>query len=1370
MRTRFASLLIVVFALVFPSHCVAESGKKGAFASAAIVVGQKADDLERLAAREVQRYLCRISGVLVPLADEGVWKAEPKRPLILVGTVESNPLVASVAGTLGIPTAEALGDQGFVVKSAQVEGRAVVVIAAASPVGVLYGAYTFLEQRGVGFYLGGDTFPGRDLPLEIPALDIQRKPVFAVRGSLPWYNFLNSPTTWDLDDFKYFFDQMSKMKNNFVGFHTYDSEPFAPYKENGKLVYAAPLVTSLNYGWGGVRGLRTDQFGFGTGDYFDQDLFGSRATTQSKDAEDAIRRAQALLAQGLEYGKRRGVRVCVGFEVTGDPTEGKAQADLEKRLRELVRAYPMLDYVWLWQSEGRGGGAELPTLDAPLDVLVQKQRKHFEYLKDPRRIAEAVRVSEYARLGHAILKRIAPRMRVIVSGWGGDKWMRFSDFYEGFDKTLPPDVIFAALDNINPAAEPNVSAVYGKLSPKRERWPIPWYESDGGGPRRDQFCPQTNAKEFTFLCRDALAKGCQGLLAIHWRSRDVEEPAAYSAQFAWEPKLTYEEFYRRFAEKCFGKEHAGELGAILRQLESLGPRWTGGGGQSECGLFTWFEGNELPKEENLKILAQIRQRLAQVRSQMESSGRLEGLERISHLITTIDWVVQYDAAAVKLYPGGQVPKLIAEAESLNRKGDAQGAAKKAREAWDALQSSGLREAMCAFPVKMTTRGEFGALATINVKAYGSCLGLEEQIRSVVSTPAAPGKPAAQALPEAPAPVQRALHVVVKTPPSLVPEKRPVTVRAAVIGPAAIAQVRLGYRKLGEKEFRFVPMELFFRKTYQGIIPADAVTADGIEFFVEAKDSAGGVACAPKGSPCATYSAGVTPWPKPSVFLTRCRSLPRVGQEDYIPVTVMDRPPNAKVNLFYRVAGAGAKGDYKKLAMTNVLYDWFGATVPGTEVTPAGIEYFVEVEGEHGEKWTAPPAGAASPQKDVPDMVPPDAVAGLKAEVAGPYEVKLSWANATDNVGILGYEVYRGGSRSFPLASDALVTGTYKTEHYDIHVRPGETYWYAVRAKDEAGNLGAAGEYASVTIPKYPPPAAPRNVKTAAGRGKIKVSWDAMDLPIVGYNVYRTPAGAPPESGKPVLLNTRGLVRQTAFIDGGLKDVVSYRYAVRAVDRGGQEGDASAPVTASPLARMEAPAFVAHFENSPDAESGLKGKLVGKAAYAPGVVGKALDLGDGGWVAFDHHEVFDLVGELTLEAWVKFNSLEGMPVFLSHGQWRERGFFVQAIGHGIRYSLGSLNDCDAGRLEPGKWYYVVCTYDLKDMRVYLNGREVGRRDTPEVDLTPWVGPFYVGRYTLEGKPYEVSGLIDEVKIYQRARTAEEILKEYEAVSRSLPQGK
>ena len=89
------------------------------------------------------------------------------------------------------------------------------------------------------------------LPLVIPAdLDQVCRPVFGIRGSLPWYNFLDSPTTWDLEDYKFFFQQMAKQRFNFVGFHTYDSEPFVPYEWHGQAggCRAAGLVADLRLG------------------------------------------------------------------------------------------------------------------------------------------------------------------------------------------------------------------------------------------------------------------------------------------------------------------------------------------------------------------------------------------------------------------------------------------------------------------------------------------------------------------------------------------------------------------------------------------------------------------------------------------------------------------------------------------------------------------------------------------------------------------------------------------------------------------------------------------------------------------------------------------------------------------------------------------------------------------------------------------------------------------------------------------------------------------------------------------------------------------------------------------------------------------
>ena len=119
------------------------------------------------------------------------------------------------------------------------------------------------------------------------------------------------------------------------------------------------------------------------------------------------------------------------------------------------------------------------------------------------------------------------------------------------------------------------------------------------------------------LCRDALAKKCQGMLAIHWRTRDVEEAAALEAQFAWNPQLTYEQFFDGFARRCYGPAWAAEMGAVHRELEALGPAtpapWARRNAMDTSG-FSWFDDGRLPKPENLAKLAALRARIARVRA------------------------------------------------------------------------------------------------------------------------------------------------------------------------------------------------------------------------------------------------------------------------------------------------------------------------------------------------------------------------------------------------------------------------------------------------------------------------------------------------------------------------------------------------------------------------------------------------------------------------------------------------------------------------------------------------------------------------------------------------------------------------------------
>ncbi|MGQ9592512.1 MAG: hypothetical protein ACUVYA_19715, partial [Planctomycetota bacterium] len=655
-------------------------------AGADVAVRPGAADLERFAARELARYLRLLSGkvsAVIEARDPGEVRARGRTAIF----------IDARGGPRDRPTPERRGDpEAYAIAFEPAAGGSapVLSIRADAPIGVQHAVYGLLERLGVGFYLGGDALPERRERLALSAdFSESRAPAFRIRGSLPWYNFLNSPTTWDLEDYQHFFDQMAKMRCNFVGFHSYDSEPFCAYPEGGSWRLGEPAATSKTYGWGTVRHLRSDEFGFGTGRCFPHEVFGSRSAALAreppagakapelfplKDArDDAIVRAQCVLAQGLEYAKRRGLKVCLGFELTGDPTSEESRRRAEARIRNLLASYPMLDYVWFWQSEGLGGGSQPPERDSPLDRIVERHRPAFAYLGGEARIAEAARVAAWVAYAHGVVRSLRPEVRVIVSGWGGDAWMRFSDFYAGLDRILPEDVIFAALDNIDPSAQPHVSEVYGKLSPSRERWPIPWFESDGGGTRRDQWGPQANVRPFVELAHDALRKGCQGILGIHWQTRGVEEVAAWTAQFSWDPELTYERFYDRFARASFGERHGPEMAQVLRRLESFGPRWTGGAGQVECGGFEWFSDGRRPSEERFRALEEIDARLAEIERDFRSGPGLRHLERLRYLRATIAFLVAYDRAALELAPGGRIAATAGEAEAAAARGEREGA-------------------------------------------------------------------------------------------------------------------------------------------------------------------------------------------------------------------------------------------------------------------------------------------------------------------------------------------------------------------------------------------------------------------------------------------------------------------------------------------------------------------------------------------------------------------------------------------------------------------------------------------------------------------------------------------------------------------------
>ena len=99
-----------------------------------------------------------------------------------------------------------------------------------------------------------------------------------------------------------------------------------------------------------------------------------------------------------------------------------------------------------------------------------------------------------------------------------------------------------------------------------------------------------------------------------------------------------------------------------------------------------------------------------------------------------------------------------------------------------------------------------------------------------------------------------------------------------------------------------------------------------------------------------------------------------------------------------------------------------------------------------------------------DTTPPSTPTGFIAAAISSSQISLSWTASTDNVGITGYRVYRGGTQ--------IATVTTGTSYSDTGLSPSTTYSYTVAAYDAAGNLSAQSVPVSATTPAAPPPPPP----------------------------------------------------------------------------------------------------------------------------------------------------------------------------------------------------------------------------------------------------------------------------------------------------------
>lgn len=202
------------------------------------------------------------------------------------------------------------------------------------------------------------------------------------------------------------------------------------------------------------------------------------------------------------------------------------------------------------------------------------------------------------------------------------------------------------------------------------------------------------------------------------------------------------------------------------------------------------------------------------------------------------------------------------------------------------------------------------------------------------------------------------------------------------------------------------------------------------------------------------------------------------------------------------------------------------------------------------------------------------------------------------------------------------------------------------------------------------------------------------------------------------------------------------------------------------------------DNANDVFKQNNGILKGDAKYDSGKVGKAFSFdGDGDYVEIPDNEKLTLPA-ITIEAWVKAtwanDDLNSIPttIISKYKDSTDASWSLYTKDRKLIFELKPCKDCGYEgvfqsntdfEISPNKWHHVAATFNSSSIKIYVNGT------LKKEDYVVKSGTIYdstalirIGATNFNGNAaWFWKGLIDEVSIYNRALSLNEIKKIYKA---------
>jgi hypothetical protein len=416
-----------------------------------------------------------------------------------------------------------------------------------------------------------------------------------------------------------------------------------------------------------------------------------------------------------------------------------------------------------------------------------------------------------------------------------------------------------------------------------------------------------------------------------------------------------------------------------------------------------------------------------------------------------------------------------------------------------------------------------------------------------------------------------------------------------------------------------------------------------------------------------------------------------------------------------------------------------------------------------------PINSTPPPDTIPPTVSMTAPAG-GTTVSG--NVTLS-ATASDNIAVGGVQFLANGA-----SVGAEDTSSPYLVSWNTTGLANGSYTLTARARDAAGNQTTSTAITVVVDNTVPPPdTIPPTVSMTAPAGGTTVSGNVTlsatasdNIGVVGVQFLAngSPAGAEDTSSPySVTWNTTGLTNG------------SYTLTARARDAAGNQTTSTAitvvvdnTTSPPPSGLVSAYSFNEGSGTVVNDVSGNNnnGAVSNTAWSASGRYGGALSFnGSSSRVNIPDSASLDLTTGMTMEAWVQPTTLSGWRTILMKEQSAGLVYGLYANSDTNRpsahvYISAESDTRGTAQLALNTWTHLAATYDGSMLRIFVNGAQVSTRSLGGNILTS-TSALRIGGNAIWGEYF--AGLIDEVRIYNRALTAAEIQTDMNTPINSTP---